>query len=72
MDAYEKTFWQSEPWMSYDNREDERSDYTTQYPVNITIKLQKRFLITGDITITFRASKPAEMVLQWHLTLTIL
>ncbi|CAG5089372.1 Oidioi.mRNA.OKI2018_I69.PAR.g12190.t1.cds [Oikopleura dioica] len=48
----------------YDYIADERSGYTKEYQINITLDLKRLVLLTSDIIITFTEAKPAEMVVE--------
>ena len=54
-----ETWWQSQNWWEW-------SQYHKQapLPVNITISFNKSYVLTGDIRVTFKFTKPAKMVME--------
>ena len=54
-----KTWWQSQNWYEW-------SQYHSQQPlpINITISFNKSYVLTGDIRVTFKFAKPAQMVME--------
>lgn len=54
-----ETWWQSRNWWEWlqDNKQQ-------PLPINITISFNKSYVLTGDVQVTFKFTKPAKMVIE--------
>ncbi len=56
-----ETWWQSQNWWEWFQ---ERGEHPLPLPVNITISFNKSYVLTGEIRVTFKFTKPAKMVME--------